>query len=97
MKFIITEIQAKSILEQQMGFEYGIEPDFLNSLCSKSKTKKSPACGLLKLRPLLNDELKQELNNKQTQVNIEHLTNGIYFYKINKNGENIKIGKVLKQ
>lgn len=41
--------------------------------------------------------LKQELNNKQTQVNIEHLTNGIYFYKINKNGENIKIGKVLKQ
>ena len=42
MKFIITEIQAKSILEQQMGFEYGIEPDFLNSLCSKSKNKKVP-------------------------------------------------------
>ena len=69
MKFIITEIQAKSILEQQMGFEYGIEPDFLNSLCSKSKTKKSPACGLLKLRPLLNDELKQELNNSVRILN----------------------------
>jgi hypothetical protein len=41
--------------------------------------------------------LKQELNNKQNHINIETITTGIYFYKINKNGLNIKIGKVLKK
>ncbi len=41
--------------------------------------------------------LKLELDKNQTHLNIEQLTNGIYFYKIYQNGENIKIGKIVKQ
>lgn len=69
MKFIITESQSKRILEQQMDFNYEVEEDFLNLLCNKSKKKSSSACQLLKLRPSLNDDLKQELNDSVKILN----------------------------
>ena len=62
MKLIITERQLKYILEQQLDFNDAIEKDYLHSLCKKSRKKSSNACELIRLRPLLNDELKVELN-----------------------------------
>ena len=63
MKFIITESQAKNILEQQIDFDYDTEKDYLHLLCKKSKLHSSPSCSLVKLRPSLNDELKLDLNS----------------------------------
>ena len=40
--------------------------------------------------------LTQDLNNKQNKIYTEYLTNGIYLFKINKNGVNIKNGKIIK-
>jgi hypothetical protein len=69
MKFIITESQAKNVLEQQLDFDYGVENDYVYSLCMKSKNMTSSACGLLELRPSLNDELKKELNDSVSVLN----------------------------
>jgi hypothetical protein len=69
MKFIITESQAKNILENQLDFNYEVDEDYLYLLCNKSKNRNSPACELLKLRPLLNDELKKELNDSVKILN----------------------------
>jgi len=69
MKFIITESQAKIILEQQLDFNYEVEEDIIHLLCTRSKNRTSPSCKLLKLRPSLNDELKQELNNSVKILN----------------------------
>lgn len=71
MKFIITESQAKRILEvkkeklggeNQMNFDFEVKEDYLHLLCKRSRKTKSPACKLFRLRRTFNDELKTELN-----------------------------------
>lgn len=69
MKFIITESQAKNILEKeksrdenQLNFGFEVKEDFLHLLCSRSRKSKGPACKLYRLRRNLNDELKTKLN-----------------------------------
>lgn len=72
MKFIITESQAKRILEikkeksgnqNQLDFDFETKEDYLHLLCKRSRKSKGPACKLFRLRRTLNDELKTELNN----------------------------------
>ena len=71
MKFIITESQAKRILEikkekpsgeNQLDFGFETKEDYLHLLCKRSRKSKSPACELFRLRRTLNDELKTKLN-----------------------------------
>lgn len=69
MKFIITESQAKNVLEQELDFGYEDKNDYIYSLCVKSKNISSSVCKLLELRPSLNDELKKELNNSVKILN----------------------------
>jgi hypothetical protein len=69
MKFIITESQAKHILEikksvdkNQLDLGFKVQEDYLRLLCRRSRKSKGPACKLYNLRKFLNDELKTELN-----------------------------------
>ena len=41
--------------------------------------------------------IEKALNNKVSEVNIEELPCGIYFYKIANNATTIKVGKLVKQ
>lgn len=62
MKFLINEEQSWFLSEQQLGLGFDEKPDYINSLCKKSKNPESPSCQLRQMRPLFTDELIDILN-----------------------------------